>query len=134
MSSVVALLPKAFPLNARLFVSLVLLLAAAATASAVTFAEWQVVHFSSAQLGDSNISGAQADPDEDGVRNLIEFGTGTDPWVPNRPAAEFLGMGAGNRLTMTFPRRKVHPAFSTQFRGHRSSLAGGAAGRTSSSR
>jgi acyl-CoA thioesterase-1 len=43
------------------------------------FATWQGEHFSEAQLDDAGISGENADPDQDGISNLIEFFAGYDP-------------------------------------------------------
>ncbi len=43
------------------------------------FAQWQATHFSTAELDDASICGPEADPDQDGMKNLIEFGFGFDP-------------------------------------------------------
>ncbi len=43
------------------------------------FGRWRGSHFSSAELADPEISGATADPDGDGVVNLLEFFHGSDP-------------------------------------------------------
>ena len=40
---------------------------------------WQGTHFTTAELTDTNISGATADPDGDGVPNLAEYALGHDP-------------------------------------------------------
>ncbi|HET7625409.1 MAG TPA: discoidin domain-containing protein [Verrucomicrobiae bacterium] len=44
-----------------------------------TFADWQLQHFTDAELDDSSIGSSQADPDNDGLPNLLEFAEGGDP-------------------------------------------------------
>jgi hypothetical protein len=46
-----------------------------------TFADWAMHTFTPAQLSDATLSGPAADPDGDGVPNLVEFGTGGNPLV-----------------------------------------------------
>lgn len=46
-----------------------------------TFDSWQDLHFSTAQLSDTSFSGPNADPDGDGMSNLVEYGLGTLPLV-----------------------------------------------------
>ncbi|MEO5802341.1 MAG: sulfatase [Verrucomicrobiota bacterium] len=46
---------------------------------------WKSAHFSGAELSDTNISGLQADPDGDGVANIFECLSGTNP----KNSAEF---------------------------------------------
>ena len=46
---------------------------------------WQSTHFSAAQFADSSISGALADPDEDGNSNLLEFVFAGDPLLRELP-------------------------------------------------
>ncbi len=43
------------------------------------FAQWQATHFSASELDDLATSGPAADPDGDGMKNLVEFGFGYDP-------------------------------------------------------
>ncbi len=55
---------------------------------ATTFSAWQNSHFTPQQLGDPNISGRDADPDHDGLSNLLEYAFNADPNNPsstNRP-------------------------------------------------
>ena len=44
-----------------------------------TFADWQLNHFTDAQLTNSASGTASADPDADGVPNLLEFAVGGNP-------------------------------------------------------
>ena len=43
------------------------------------FAQWQATHFSANELDDPAICGPEADPDQDGMKNLVEFAFGFDP-------------------------------------------------------
>ncbi len=44
---------------------------------------WLALHFSEDQLNDESITGPNADPDADGVPNLLELATGGDPLSPD---------------------------------------------------
>jgi len=46
-----------------------------------TFADWQLARFTDAQLTNSLVGTAAADPDGDGVPNLLEFAVGGNPLV-----------------------------------------------------
>ncbi|HEY1121571.1 MAG TPA: GDSL-type esterase/lipase family protein, partial [Haloferula sp.] len=70
------------------------------------FATWQAARFSESQLDDSNVSGENADPDQDGIVNLLEFFAGFDPLVQQ---GNFMSSGkvtvAGvDYYTITYPR------------------------------
>jgi hypothetical protein len=55
------------------------------TGTGDTFDSWRIVHFPDA-LDQPEISGADADPDQDGLPNLLEFAGGSDPNDPaDRP-------------------------------------------------
>lgn len=43
------------------------------------FAQWQAAHFSGGELDDAAICGPGADPDRDGMQNVVEFAFGFDP-------------------------------------------------------
>ena len=59
------------------------LLATCLTASATTFEQWRAANFTTNQLADLAVSGADADPDGDNVKNFSEYVLGTDPWLRN---------------------------------------------------
>lgn len=40
---------------------------------------WQTEHFSAGEIADPNVSGLLADPDHDGLANLLEYALGLDP-------------------------------------------------------
>ena len=48
-----------------------------------TFSSWQSQKFSSAELSNPAISGADADPDGDGLPNLLEYAMGLEPKAAN---------------------------------------------------
>jgi uncharacterized delta-60 repeat protein len=63
---------------------------------AVTFDEWRSTKFSSLELYDQTISGPYADPDGDGVPNILESAFGGDPLFPDaEKAALFLSLEIG---------------------------------------
>lgn len=72
------------------------------------FESWRSSQFSLADLADSNISGDQADPDKDGIVNLLEFALNLPPKNPSAsggPAVTTQNVSGSNYLTLTFRRR-----------------------------
>ena len=69
-----------------------------------SFAAWRHAHFTAAELGQALVSGADADPDNDGMRNHAEYIAGTRP----KDARSRLHIGSteldatGERLTVHF--------------------------------
>ena len=63
---------------------------------------WRFVRFTSAELSDSAVAGETADPDGDGLPNLLEYALGAEPLAPDsaarRPSAATTPDG---RLTLT---------------------------------
>lgn len=75
-----------------------------------TFAEWQTQFFNAAEQADTAISGVNADPDGDGISNLLEFFHGLNPRIAataaDRNALPQIGVepatGTPLFLTLTF--------------------------------
>ncbi len=62
--------------------------AGAASSAAITIQDkpydaWRFSRFSTAQLANETISGADADPDADGIANLVEYALATEPLSPD---------------------------------------------------
>ena len=83
-----------------------------------SFANWETLYFTPDQLADATVSGPNADPDGDGVANLLEFAFNLDPTFAE-PALMVAGTGlrglplvrletvatGDQRLTVEFVRR-----------------------------
>jgi len=70
------------------------------------------------QFGNADNTGDahdHSDPDGDGVPNLVEYATGTDPWSPQSSNSGLIGR-AGNFLTLTF-NRIADPSLTYLVRG-----------------
>jgi hypothetical protein len=59
----------------------------------MTFATWKPAFFSAAQLTNPAVSGGSADPDQDGVVNLLEYAFDMNPLLADADAAVQQGMG-----------------------------------------
>ncbi len=57
--------------------------------SNITFSAWRAARFSLAQIRTAEIGGPGADPDSDGLVNLLEYALGLNPWVKDRPVLSF---------------------------------------------
>ena len=67
---------------------------------------WRLASFTAAELGDPTISGDLADPDHDGLANLMEYALGLppkDPTAANRPYASLIS----GHLTLTYTRARA---------------------------
>jgi len=74
-------------------------------AAQVTFDIWRAAHFTTSELNDPTISGPAADPDHDGLSNLLEYALGTDPKTRNDSAAPTVAhtqVSGKNYLTLVF--------------------------------
>ncbi|HET7625061.1 MAG TPA: FAD-dependent oxidoreductase, partial [Verrucomicrobiae bacterium] len=69
-------------------------------------AAWQLDHFTSTELADSEVSGDAADPNHDGFPNIAEYALGLDPKNANESGKPFVSI-QNNRLTLTFSRAKA---------------------------
>lgn len=71
------------------------------------FTAWQGTHFSQAELTNATISGSMADPDADGMPNLVEYALGHDPHVAEASPIQSLTIqtvGETNYLYVTHHR------------------------------
>ncbi len=78
--------------------------------TATPYASWQGSHFTAAELGNPAISGDNADPDGDGVVNLLEYALGLDPRTPGRaglPMVSRTTVGSSSYLTLTYTKVKA---------------------------
>ncbi len=68
---------------------------------------WRLAHFTSSELNDPGISGSTADPDKDGLPNLLEYALGADPRLVDASAhAPVIGSSNGYP-TLTYVRPTV---------------------------
>ncbi|WP_345783386.1 FAD-dependent oxidoreductase [Luteolibacter sp. SL250] len=78
------------------------------------FDDWRHSKFNAAHLNDPSISGDLADPDGDGLNNLLEFVSGSEPQAgdPTPPGTRgSIVIGAAGYQTLTF-RRRISPDIS----------------------
>ncbi len=69
--------------------------------------EWQTLHFTAAEILDPAISGPTADPDGDGLSNVLEYGTGTPP--RSSSATPLATAPAGGLLTVRYTKNLNAP-------------------------
>jgi hypothetical protein len=72
----------------------------------LSYEAWRAKHFTSGELADPTVSGDNADPDGDGLANLLEYANGVDPRTSS-PAP---------RLTAAFDSEGTEPQFVVSFR------------------
>ena len=88
----------------------------AASTSTVTLQDkpydaWRFTRFTGAQLADSAVSGPSADPDADGIPNLLEYAFALEPFTPDPGGAlPTHAVDAGGYLTFTY----FHPSARTE--------------------
>ncbi|MCW1926478.1 S8 family serine peptidase [Luteolibacter arcticus] len=70
-------------------------------------AAWLTEHFTSAQQADPMVSGADADPDKDGLVNLLEYAFALDPWSGDLESLPRATLAPdGSKLQLNFNRRE----------------------------
>ena len=72
------------------------------------FGSWNLSNFTPSELADPLISGDDADPDNDGIKNLVEYALGRDPKTSDSASpssAVIQNVSGTNYLTLTFRRR-----------------------------
>src|SRR5207247_9378595 len=70
-----------------------------------TFEAWRAANFTAAELANTNISGAVANPDGDRFPNLLEYAMGLDPKT-SKPASTFSAILSNGVFTLSFPHYK----------------------------
>lgn len=75
--------------------------ASATPVTANLFAAWKALKFTAPELLDSAISGNTADPDKDGIVNLVEYATGTEPRTANASPVTLAPVSGVLNLTFT---------------------------------
>ncbi len=78
---------------------------ATVTVSTTPFGIWEQAHFSLADLSNATRSGDNADPDGDGIPNVLEYAFGFDPKISNSTrgfSTATQNVGGVNYLTLTY--------------------------------
>ncbi len=100
---------------------------AAATLAAEDFTAWQSLYFSPAEIAAPTTAGPLADPDSDGISNLLEFALNLDPTFPEpatmTPLTGLRGLSVvgkqvisgEERVTIEFVRRTAGATYQPQF-------------------
>lgn len=76
--------------------------------NAAAYESWRAGKFTAPELADSLVSGDDADPDHDGVANLLEFALGLEPKTSDTdglPDAGIMTVGPDRFLSFTYRRR-----------------------------
>lgn len=87
----------------------ILVLLGQADAAIDTFPKWRAAVFGATQLSDPAVSSAAADPDADGLPNLLEYALGAAPWEPSPqslPRASIVIESGLAYAALTFPRAR----------------------------
>lgn len=100
-----------------------------ASITALNFANWLAVNFNSSQQANPLISGGSADPNENGLANVLEYAFGLNPQVHGSTGPDGLStmgiqnIGGQNYLTITF--RERVPAGDVTYTPQTSAAAAG---------
>ncbi len=92
-----------FPTHKVLLAVCSLALASASVSNAVTFDEWRAANFTAAELANSSISGATADPGNFGKTNLLRYAFSLDAHHPAITAAPRLTIADGQPAVIFTP-------------------------------
>ncbi len=108
-SDIVAEPDESFTLNLGIPLGGTMLGAPGFTTTTVTtaFQAWRRAHFSAAELADSAFSGDHADPNRNGLVNLLDFAFGIDPKLPgltNTPRVGKVNISGADYLTLSIHR------------------------------
>jgi endonuclease I len=82
----------------------------------VTTGTWRVAHFSLAELDDPEIAGDLADPDNDGLPNLIELSANLDPRADDAAAGPRFRRNAAGSAFLAFSRLNEFAASGLEYR------------------
>jgi len=74
-------------------------------AARTPFEAWQVANFTQTELLDPTVSGPDADPDHDGVKNFVEYTSGMNPKIANQHGLPTISLETPY-LTMTYAKAK----------------------------
>lgn len=96
-------LPKC-PMN-RIRILLPLFVAVATGAHGLTYDQWKSQVFTNPEAQDAGVSGELADPDKDGINNLLEYAMNGDPKTADKSLMPAGGKSSG-ALTLQFKRRR----------------------------
>lgn len=81
-----------------------------------SYSSWGESYFSAAELEDPTASGPEADPDQDGIPNLLEYALGSLPKSPSRAGLPTTGlMEEGGRFYLTLTYERIKPAGDIEF-------------------
>lgn len=80
--------------------------AALAVSGKAPFQIWRESHFNPAQLSDPAISGPNADPENDGISNLLEYALALDPLASDTTGLPTVGTSGGH-LSLTYRKDKT---------------------------
>ena len=86
-------------------------LAAVSVSHAITFDEWRAAHFTAAELADSSISGAAADPGHFGFTNLLRYTLSLDARTPRVATAPRLTFAVGEPALVFTPQAAASDVF-----------------------
>lgn len=77
---------------------------------ATPYNTWQLQHFTAAELASATVSGDTADPDGDGISNLLEYALNLDPKAANvtgLPTSSLSTVSGAQYLTLTYTQVKA---------------------------